>query len=114
MTAIWWEKFAEHKADIRSVCEKYLTRGAIDLGPWGADCDNKEAPGEFTVEAPYTVADFDRAIEAHDKRKLCDVMNSAWAQAPDTRSVYSIPGFTAMCNLLDGTWGDPEDEEDAG
>lgn len=49
------------------------------------------------------VAKFDEAVEAVDTDALEMLMKRAWLNAPDSRKVYSIPGFTEMCNLLDAT-----------
>ena len=104
-----WDYFTTHMADIRRVVEQFRegapqpTAGIeIALGP--------PVPG-------FTMEQFDDAIKARDMNLLYDMMNHAWLRAPDERSVYRIPGFKEMCNLLDGTVPgfiaeDDDDDED--
>lgn len=98
-----WTYFIEHKEDIRKIVESFLQveQWQSMVGPFGG-------PTEHSLE------EFDEAVANKNVRKLSGIMNDAWGRAPESRSVYTIPGFTAMCNLLDGTqdgWDDPDDDE---
>lgn len=104
-----WDYFTTHMADIRAVVEQFR-EGA----------PQPTAGIQITIEPttpPFTMDDFDEAIKTQDVNRLYDMMNHAWLRAPDERSVYRIPGFREMCNLLDGTVAgliaedDDEDED---
>lgn len=108
-----WNFFMLHHDAIRAVCERFLpvpkmevpnTRVAITTS------DGREMVTEQRASVPLpvsnTLADFDAAVKAKDtlsRKGLVEIMNSAWLRAPEDRRVYSIPGFTEMCNLLDCT-----------
>ena len=74
----WFRYLTEHHDDIRSIVEQY---------------------------SPELVDKFDQRYMERNRDALDHIMNDAWFNAPDldARDVYSIPGFTEMCNLLDGT-----------
>lgn len=114
-----WHYFTKHLADIRDAVSMFLpvprmeipnTRGPAPDDEYAVRVASKmppQAPGEQRgtrpLEVRFTLADFDQAVENRDATKLCEIMNSAWLRAPESRDVYQIPGFSEMCNLLDGT-----------
>jgi hypothetical protein len=69
--------------------------------------DGTEVITEYRASVPlpvkYDLAAFDAAVEARDVQRIVVIMESAWLRAPEDRGVYRIPGFTEMCNLLDGS-----------
>lgn len=87
-----WAFFEENHQAIRDCCAQFL-----------ANPNGKSMMGDFPAKIKFTVDDFDRAVEAKDAVKLFDIFNDAWIRAPESRHVYSIPGFSEMCNLMDGT-----------
>jgi len=97
-----WEYFMKHKDDIRGVIEDYCPSPQM-----------QSMAGPSQMDQRYTLADFDAAVESKDTSTLCSIMNDAWLRAPESRNVYSVPGFTQMCNLLDctvdGFFGDEEE-----
>jgi hypothetical protein len=76
----------QHHDAIRQICATYLPSERI-----------------IKTDKLYTIEDFDAAVAAKNTKRLETILNNAWFNAPDSRSVYSIPGFTEMCNLLDET-----------
>jgi hypothetical protein len=97
-----WKYFDEHYYDIREVVRTFLP-----VEQW------QSMVGPFGEPSEHTMKDFEAAVTNKNHRKLLSIMNDAWGRAPESRAVYSIPGFTPMCNLLDGTVeGFLEDEED--
>lgn len=114
-----WHYFTRHLADIRDVVSMFLpvprmeipnTRGPVPDDEHAARVWSKMPPqasgeqrGTRPIEVKFTMIDFDKAVEMRDAPKLCEIMNSAWLRAPESRDVYQIPGFGEMCNLLDGT-----------
>lgn len=87
-----WDYFTQHHDNIREVCVEYLHSALVTR--------------------------FDDAVKNKNVVQLAGLMNKAWFKAPDDRRVYQIPGFTQMCNLLDGTVdgflgiGGPDDDDD--
>lgn len=105
-----WAYFTKHQDDIRAVCARFLpvpefqvpnTRVAITDSSGTETVTDRRAAVALPVE--NLIADFDAAVAARDSKKLTSIMNDAWLRAPESRSVYDIPGFTEMCNLLDCT-----------
>jgi hypothetical protein len=88
-----WNYFLEYKDDIRNIVEQFLSAPQWQsmIGPL------------FGTKTEYDIDEFDAAVKNKNIRKLSSIMNDAWGRAPESRSVYSIPGFGPMCNLLDGT-----------
>jgi len=73
---------------------------------------------QFCIQPGFLPEDFDKAVLEQDVRQLVRIMNDAWFRAPEDRAVYRIPGFTAMCDLLDSTvpgftGEEPDDENTA-
>lgn len=87
-----WNFFLEHRKNIRSVVETFLA-----VAQW------QSMVGPFGEATPYTLRDFDEAVDRKDTDKLSSIMGDVWGRAPEDRDVYRIPGFTEMCNLLDET-----------
>jgi hypothetical protein len=109
-TAEAWDFFMLHHHDIRTCCEHFLpvpamqipnTRVVIVLAD-GAEVET-ERRAEFPLPVRHALTDFDDAVSAKDSCRLVTIMNDAWVRAPEDRRVYSIPGFTPMCDLLDCT-----------
>lgn len=99
-----WAYFDTHKDDIRAVVEQFLP-----VEQW------QSMRGPFGSKTRHTMEEFDAAITNRNVSKLCSIMSDAWGRAPEDREVYRIPGFTEMCNLLDGTVdGFLEDESEDG
>jgi hypothetical protein len=86
-----WDFFMKHKDDIRARVDDYLPERPQSMN------------GPFGKASSLTIADFDAAVTARDSRRLTVIMENAWLRAPEDREVYRIPGFGAMCDLLDGT-----------
>ena len=87
-----WNYFLKHKDNIRDIVVTYLA-----VPQW------QSMAGPFGNKSEFDIAAFDKAVEAKDASALNSIMNDAWGRAPEDRAVYSIPGFSEMCNLLDGT-----------
>jgi hypothetical protein len=85
----WWEVFNENKNDIRNIILQFRLR--------------ENDYGTPSIE-PYTMEQFDESVEKKNMKKLIHIMNDCWFRAPDSRKVYSIPGFNVMCSLLDGSY----------
>lgn len=105
-----WAFFLRHHDDIRSCCARFLpvaemqipnTRVAV-VASDGSECVTDQRAAR-PLEVRHTLVDFDAAVRAKDTRQLNEIMNDAWLRAPEDRSVYRIPGFTEMCDLMDGT-----------
>lgn len=77
----WWTAFESQQDNIRALVFRY-TRGQLEF--------------------------FDKAVKDSRRSLLENIMNDAWFNAPDSRGVYDIPGFTMMCNLLDGSYDTKE------
>jgi len=52
---------------------------------------------------------FDRALEAQDYQTVYMLLNAAWFGAPESLSVWEVPGFGTACGLLE----DPADDIEA-
>lgn len=87
-----WAYFMEHRGNIRECVATFLS-----VPQW------QSMVGPFGDKTEHSLEEFDAAVANKNARKLSHIMNDAWGRAPESRSVYSIPGFTEMCNLLDGT-----------
>ena len=85
MNKTWWNVLYENKEKIAAIIKMYYRQGGID--------------------------DFEIAIAATGTSRLISIMNDAWFNAPDNKLVYQIPGFSAMCSLLDGTHEDGPDSD---
>lgn len=99
-----WACFEKHLADIRECISTFLP-----VKQW------QSMVGPFGTKTEHTLEEFDAAVTNKNVRKLSSIMNDAWSRAPESRSVYTIPGFTEMCNLLDGTvdgWEDNDYDDD--
>ncbi len=83
MNDIWWNVFNENRHNIENIISMYCQKGKLE--------------------------DFEKAINSRNVSKMMNMMNDAWYHAPDHREVYNIPGFSKMCNLLDGTFDELED-----
>lgn len=90
-----WDYFTTHLTNIRAVVEQFRE---------GAPQPTAGIQVAIVPPTPtFTMDEFDEAVKAQNVNRLYDMMNHAWLRAPDERSVYLIPGFIHMCNLLDGT-----------
>lgn len=108
-----WNFFMLHHDAIRAVCERFLPVPHMEIPNTRVamtTADGRELVTEGRASMPLpvsnTLADFDAAVKARDTmspKELVTILNSAWLRAPESRSVYRIPGFTEMCNLLDCT-----------
>ncbi len=87
-----WNYFLVHHDDIRSCVENFLP-----IKQW------QSMVGPFGGKTRHSLEEFDNAVTNKNSVKLSTIMNDAWGRAPEDRDVYRIPGFTEMCNLLDGT-----------
>jgi hypothetical protein len=87
-----WEYFMAHHDNIRECVEKFLP-----VEQW------QSMAGPFGSKTLWTIEDFDKAVKNNDNTTLVSIMDDTWGRAPEDRSVYQIPGFTEMCNLLDET-----------
>ena len=87
-----WKYFDDNKENIRAVVEQFLP-----VEQW------QSMAGPFGKATSHTMEEFDNAVLNRNVNKLSAIMNDAWGRAPESRSVYHIPGFSEMCNLLDGT-----------
>lgn len=115
-----WNYFTHNLDDIRAVVGRFLpvpemqipnTRVAItDSAGIETVTDRRAA---IPLPILNVIEDFDNAVAIRDTNKLMEIMNDAWLRAPESRSVYNIPGFSEMCGLLDCTidgFFDPEGE----
>jgi hypothetical protein len=109
-TEVAWAFFMTHHADIRACCERFLpvpefqipnTRVVL-VAPDGSEMVT-ERRAAMSLPVTNLISDFDAAVRAKDAARLTRIMNDAWIRAPESRRVYDIPGFSAMCDLLDGT-----------
>lgn len=87
-----WAYFLANLDDIRDCVEAFLP-----VEQW------QSMVGPFGDKSEHTLSDFDEAVRNKNSAKLNSIMNDAWGRAPESREVYNIPGFSEMCNLLDGT-----------
>ena len=87
-----WKYFDDNKENIRDVVEQFLP-----VEQW------QSMAGPFGSATIHTMEEFDNAVLNRNINKLSAIMNDVWGRAPESRSVYHIPGFSEMCNLLDGT-----------
>ncbi len=83
----WWKVVTGNRDDLRNLAAL-----------WGG-----------VVASPKA---FDAAYAAQSYVSMVHVLGEIWHRAPDERSVYKQPGFTVLCNLLDGTVPIPEGEGD--
>lgn len=81
MPQVWWDYVEKHNANIEDCIRQ-----------WG---------GTFRLEQYQT------ARSNQDVRRMMSILNQVWFDAPDERAVYSVPGFTELCNLLDGSIAEP-------
>lgn len=108
-----WAYFILHQNDIREVVELFLPISRIEIpntwvtlearGPVLREETGAEQRASIYAPTTHTIAEFDSAAASRDVDSLFNIMNSAWLRAPEDREVYLIPGFIAMCNLLDET-----------
>ena len=54
------------------------------------------------------------AVHSKNYQETRRILQEIWFKAPDDRAVYKQPGFTVLCNLLDGTVPVPPGEDDDG
>jgi hypothetical protein len=55
---------------------------------------------------------FDSALLSRNYTGMVAVLSEVWAQAPDHPSIHKQPGWSVLCNLLDGTVPPPGGEDD--
>lgn len=84
-----WEYFLKNQANIRSCIE------AFGAHTW--------SPHDRCEHTPTQLSVWDKAVQDKNVSGLWTMMSDAWYKAPDSSDVYSFPGFSAMCNLLDET-----------
>jgi hypothetical protein len=65
--------------------------------------DNHLANIRACVDRWGDLSAFNIAYDRQDGYGLKLQMEEAWFNAPESRRVYGVPGFTEMCNLIDGT-----------
>lgn len=109
LDALWWAKLGEHQADIR---ECVRTFGQLDESPHDAQMRERHpelhaAMGGDAAGPKASMADWDAAVRDKNVSQIMNMMSDAWYKAPDRRDVYEVPGFAALCNLQDGTFGEP-------
>jgi hypothetical protein len=105
-----WAYFIRNHDDIRSVCQQFLLCESMQVPNTRVVVQHGDGP-EIVTEQRATVKigrgapinQFDTAVVKKDTVKLMEIMNATWLRAPDSRSVYAIPGFAEICNLMDET-----------
>lgn len=53
------------------------------------------------------------AVLAHRYAETVRILSEIWAQAPDVPDIHKQPGWSVLCNLLDGTVPPPDGEPHA-
>jgi len=115
---LWWRYFDLHSKEIRNVVKEFLPSKKVTLTYTPPARQRKEIADLAKITADKintsnakrrlpSMKDFDSAVTVRSdasKTLLIAIMTQSWFSAPDTQEVYKIPGFTEMCNLLDGTF----------
>jgi hypothetical protein len=98
----FWKALHANAGTIRSIVQDYADHWYQD----GNAIRMKKCTtrADFMQTRADTMKVWDKLLDdSLDVQQLCNMMNNAWANAPDRRSVYDIPGFSQMCAILDGS-----------
>lgn len=117
-----WHPSARHPAAIRQRSELLSDGGAVAVN----DCPDmpitapnaeracQEVRQLIRKEHPNDpITAFDHALAAGDVGVIMNLLNEAWFGVPESRSCWSIRGFSAAVDLLEDPPDPPEEESHA-
>lgn len=102
----WWEKVDQNWDDLVSIIKRFHPRKGIRDDKWfpitapRAEIAASRVRNTIKTENPLGIAT--QAKTERDVQTLLKILTEAWLGAPESRSVYSVPGFGLMCHLMEG------------
>lgn len=96
--AEWWANLEKHWDDLYEICFMFL--------PTYENLDWEKKVTETSLGQNILLAK-----KARDGHALARYFNAAWWNAPDDRSIHSIPSWGVLCDLCSEEWCLYEDEE---
>lgn len=100
----WWGMVNDNWANLAAICERFLpmgqpaTKAPFDFA--GGRGIYKPVSKANPRVAPSLREDMLRSKRGKDAR-LSQYFHAAWAEAPDDRSIYGIPGWSVLCTLCE-------------
>lgn len=100
----WWALVDSRWVDLINCIETFHPNVKSVANDWAYPITAPEAERacEFvraTIDRPSVLTSATKAKEDRDHRTLNSIFNEAWFGAPESRDVYSVPGFSTLCDL---------------